>query len=508
MAINASVLSGSTSLMAMGHPYAGPTGPYYKDEKTGMVFPVDGVPIMIDTRTHEVIVFDPWMLKRYHKIHSAFGIVLGPKGHGKSSLLKIIANRLCLLTAGYDMPRVAINDYKPEESSSEYARFTKHMRSTVFSIASMRVNPFEARLFMAPGEGVYELAILRIAEILFEFVNKASATGANAEALRVGVSKMLRRDQLFWSPELLFDCLRSLTDDDITAYQSQLKDKLQKQMQMRLGNEEIKSSSVLEDLGAQMRSISSSGSNLQYEEIKQAGVYMSQQLGNILHGSYGSMFGADHSLYDMLTQRAATKDWRGVSADAETLMRIIDTEIKVAAIEKNRTDLLPHIELDDEKHKSMGNLVYARSHSHFSEIARGTHTCNLSATHRLRSIRRGGMASELYDLGNTIIDNLGFAFIGKHEINDPGLAEIVERYDLSETDRKVIPMLPDYTFGVKLGNERIRYGRVFALPSEVEFLGTDSATDRMVSRPGILSPERLERFAQENGIVYIGADAA
>jgi hypothetical protein len=493
--------------MAMAHPFAGPTAPYAKDEKTGMYFPVGGIPIMIDIRTREVIVFDPWLLKLAHIIHSAFGIVLGPKGHGKSSLLKIIANRLCLLTAGYDMIRVAINDYKPEESSSEYALFTKHMRSTVFSIASMRVNPFEARLFMAPGEGVYELAILRVAEILFEFVNKMPAVGANAEAMRVGVSKMLRRDPLLWSPELLFDCLRSLEDKDITAYQTELKAKLQQQMQTRLGNDEIRNGSVREDLSEQMRSINNSDSNLRYEEIKQAGVYMSQQLGNILHGSYGSMFGAEHSLYDMLTQRAATKDWRGVSPDAETLMRIIDTEIKVAAIEKNRVDLLPHIELDDEKHKSMGNLVYARSHSHFSEIARGTHTCNLSATHRLRSIRRGGMASELYDLGNTIIDNLGFAFIGKHEINDPGLAEIVERYDLSETDKGLIPMLPDYTFGVKLGNQRIRYGRVFALPSELPFLGTDSATGRMVSRPGVISPERLEKFARENGIVYIGADA-
>ncbi len=508
MAINASVLSGSTNLMAMGHPFAGPTGPYTKDKKTGLYTPVGGIPIMIDSRTREVIVFDPWLLKQAQIIHSAFGIVLGPKGHGKSSLLKIIANRLCLLTAGYDMMRVSINDYKPEGSSSEYERFTRHMRSTPFIIRNMRVNPFEARLFMIPGGGTYELAILRIAEILFEFVNQAPATGANAEAVRVGVSKMLRYDAQYWSPELLFSSLRSLDDNDITTYQGQLRDKLRSQMLARLESVEIKSGFVRDDLNLQVSAIDETGDNLQFNEIKQAGIYMSQQLGNILHGSYGSMFGSDHSLYDMLTQRAATKDWRGVSRDAETLMRIIDTEIKVAAIETNRTDLLPHIELDDEKHKSMGNLVYARSHSHFSEIARGTHTCNLSATHRLRSIRRGGSASELYDLGNTIIDNLGFAFIGKHEINDPGLAEICERYDLSEIDKQLIPTLPDYTFGLKLGNQRIRYGRVFALPSEMKFLGTDSATDRMADRPGVIQPEQLEKFARENGIVYIGADAA
>lgn len=502
MAINASVFTGSTNLMAMAHPFAGPAGPY--DVKSGT--PIGGIPLMIDIRTREVIVIDPWLLKNNRIIHSAFGIVLGPKGHGKSSLLKILANRLSLLSAGYGMMRMAINDYKPEGSSSEYEKFTKRMRSTVFAIASMRVNPFEARLFVAPGDDVYELAILRIAEVLFEFVNENSANGANAEAVRVGVSKMLRYDSLFWSPELLFNCLRTIADDDISTYNNSLREKLKGQMQQRIDSPLVTSESVRSDLVNQLTSVDGQTINLRNEEIKQAGIYMSQQLGNILHGSYGDMFGVEHSLYDMLTQRVATKDWRGVPPAAESLMRILDTEIKIAAIEKNRLDLLPHIELDDEKHKSMGNLVYAKSHSHFSEIARGTHTCNLSATHRLRSIRRGGSSSELYDLGNTVIDNLGFAFIGRHEVNDPGLGELCERYSLTETDRGLIPMLPNYTFGIVLGNQRIRYGRVFALQSEMSFLGTDSATDRMVSRPGIISPEQLRRFAIENGVAYLGTN--
>lgn len=504
MAINASVLSGSTNLMAMAHPFVGPTGPY--DKATGQ--PVGGVPIMIDIRTREVIVFDPWLLKLAAIIHSAYGIVLGPKGHGKSSLLKILANRLCLLTAGYDMLRVAINDYKPEGSASEYALLTKHMRSKVFAIAMMRVNPFESRLFVAPGKETHELAILRIAEILFEFINGIPSVGANAEAVRTGVAKMLKRDPIFWSPELLFDCLRTLDDADIADYQATLKIKLVDEMNGRLERVRESNRAVREDITDQINSVRETGSNLRYDEIKQAGIFMSQQLGNILHGSYGSMFGNEHSLYDMMTQRVATLDWRGVGKQAEALMRIILTEVKVAAIETNRLDLLPHIELDDEKHQSMGNLVYARSHSYMSEIGRGVHTCNLSATHRFRSIRRGGMGSELYDLGNTIIDNLGFAFIGKHEVTDPGLAEICERYDLSETDRGLIPMLPDYTFGIKLGNQRMRYGRVFALPSEMGFLPTDSATDRMTTRPGVIQPEQLAEFARRNGIAYIGADAA
>ena len=162
MAINASVLSGSTNLMAMGHPFAGPTGP--RNKKTGEL--IGGVPIMIDVRTHDVIVIDPWLLKDGGVIHSAFGLILGPKGHGKSSLMKILANRLSVLTAGYDMMRMTINDYKPEESASEYELFTRHMRSKVFKIAEMRVNPFESKLFTV-GEEVNVLAVVRVAEVMW-----------------------------------------------------------------------------------------------------------------------------------------------------------------------------------------------------------------------------------------------------------------------------------------------------------------------------------------------------
>jgi hypothetical protein len=503
MAIRSSVLLGSTNLMAMGHPFAGPTDPIHPVSH----LPIGGVPIMIDIRTREVIVIDPWLLKDARVISSAFGIVLGPKGHGKSSFMKILANRLCLLTAGYDMMRIAINDYKPEGSASEYELFTKHMRSEVFKIASMKTNPFEARLFVADDDSLHELAILRVAEVLLEYENAAPLIGDNAEALRVGVSRMLGYDQLLWSPFLLFDCLREISDDDITNYNNDLKGRLRSQMARRL--ELVGDPEVTRSLEPQMHSIVDGGGNLRYDDIKKAGVYLSTLLGNILHGSFGSMFGVEHSMYDMLTQRAVTNDWRGVPPAGETLLRIIRTQIKIAAIENNRLDLLPHIELDDEFHKSMGDLLLARSHSHFSEIARGTHTCNLSATHRFRSIRRGAVGSELYNLGSTVIDNLGFAIIGRHEASDPGLDEVCERYDLSRNDRNLLTMLPDYTFGIKLGpKERIRYGRVFALPSELGFLKTDAATDRMIDRPGILYPQQLLRFAEQNGIAYITPQAA
>jgi hypothetical protein len=515
MAIKASVLSGPTNLMAGFHPFAGPAGPYTKekivDGRRRKGGPVGGVPIMIDIRTKELIMIEPWLLKDAGVIHSAYGIILGPKGHGKSSCLKIIAHRLALLTAGYDTMRIAINDYKPEGKSSEYDLFARRMQSTPFLIANMQVNPFESRLFASPERGIYALGILRMAEIFAEFAHGKSLIGLPAEALRVGVAKMITFDEALWSPQLLFVCLRSITLEDVATYNRVLRDLLLAQLTANLSKLTDKGLdiSVGAEIARQITSISTMTYNIHERDIAEAGVFVSTLFGNILHGSMGELFGNKHSLYNMLTQRAATMDWRGVSPEAETLMRIILTAVKIAAIENNRLDLLPHIELDDEKHKAMENPVYAKSHSYMSEIARATHNCNLSATHRLSSIRKGGVGSELYQLGDTVINNLGFQLIGKHENDPTALEELRVRYGLSETDMQIIPSLPDYTFGIRLGDQqRIRYGRVFALPSEVGFLSTNTSNDRMIDRPGIISPDRLRRFADENKIVYLGQDVA
>lgn len=499
--IQASVMSGPTTLMALQHPFVGPTGPTV-DEK-----PVMGVPWLIDIFSREVIMFDPWALKDAGIINSAYGIFLGPKGHGKSTAMKTLAHRLMLLPAGYDMMKIAINDYKPEGKGSEYELFAKKHRSKPFRIAEAEVNPLESRLFSPPGSGVYEAGVVRMAEMLCRYGNNGTLTSVQAEAMRVSVYMMLTMRELAWSPRTLQQCTFRITRTDIDNYKRTLKGKLYHQVENRLVR--IDNSYIRKAVFRDLRSLTNRSDNTSYEEIISAGVQVGAMLGNLLDGSFGRMFGSKYSLYEMMTQRATTYDWRGVSREAETLMRIILTEVKVAAIETNRLDLVPHIELDDERHKSMGNLFYAQSTSYFSEIARGVHTCNLSATHRLSSIRKGGVGSELYMLGDTIINNNGFIAIGRHKPNDETLKELQDMHDISSPDLIKITTMPRRTFAIKLGDEqRIRFGQTFVLPSELDFQMTDSATDRMLDRPNLLNPETLERFARQNGIVYLGRDAA
>lgn len=496
MGINASVFSGPTDLLAMGHPFCSVA---YNEE--------EGIPFGIDVNSGAVVYFDPWKLKNAGIINSAFGMLLGPKGHGKSATMKIIALRLMLIAAGYQTTRIAVNDYKPEGSESEYGEVSRVTGSKVFRIAEMSVNPFDADLYMSRSSNAYELGILGTSEAICEFAKGSDLKGHENTAHRIGIHAMLQNDQSLWSPPTLFKALRSITDKQIEAYFNDLDNKLQHQLMARLDG--IDDATQKKAVESQIRELVHAKDNHKFEDIKAAADNVSTMLGDVLTGSYASMFGNRHSLYAMSTQRAVTKDWRGVEPEAETLMRIIDTRIKIAAIENNRIDLLPHIEIDDEKHKSMDNLVYAKSHSFFSEIARGTHTCNLSATHRFDSVRRGGVGSELYDLGETIINNLGFVMIGRQNDDPRILKELQTRYELSNDRTRLLTDLPNYTFAMKIGEtEKIRIVRVFATPNELAIMKTNASTDRMIDRPDVFNVEQIERFAKENGVVYIGENTS
>lgn len=494
MGIRSTVFAGPTQLMAMGHPFVGTTPPAAM-----------GVPFAIDVRTRELVYFDAWLLKNLGVIHSAFGLVIAPKGYGKSSTLKILAIRMMMIAAGYDMLRMSINDHKPEGSSSEYAKLGEVTRSTPYRINDMSVNVFDPRLFRRPDGSFNELGLLGIAQMICEYVLGDRLIGNFGVALRVCMYKMLQYDEAAWSPHLLMKLLLSMAQEDVDSYYRNLDGKIVAQLTQR-GNTTAATKAMMQD---QLTDVAGRTNNVPLADIQSAGFFVSTLLDTVLNGQYGHMFGNQHSLYDILTQRAVIKDWRDVPPEAETLLRSIETAIKTSAIESNRLDLLAHVELDDEKHKSMENPVYARSHSFFSEIARGTHVCNLSATHQLNSIRKGGNGSELHRLGETVIDNLGFVLIGQQPNKKEVLGELQDRYRLSTPDTRQLATLPKFTFGMKLGDQqKMRFIRVFATPSEMKILPTDSATDRMVDRPMVLSQENLAAFAAENGIKYLGVDDA
>lgn len=435
-------------------------------------------------------------------IHSTFCMFLGKKKHGKSGAMKIIASRLMLMAAGDDQMRVTINDYKPEGKDSEYAAFSAYHNSKVFRIADMSVNPFEAKLYQFGGSGAnlqtHELGMLGTAESICEFAKGSRLSGKEHTALRIALAAMLEYNEAFWSLQLLAKLLRSIEKRHVDAYFGRLDAKLHAQLKNRADSltDPLVRDTAIEDV----MHVVEAPNNLSVEELQSAGSGTATYLDRVLFGSYGNMFGTKHSLYDMLTQRTVTKDWRGVTEEAEQIMRILMTRIKISAIERNTLALLPHIDIDDEQHRSMGSLVYARSHSHLSEIGRGVHTFSMTATHGLNSIRRGDTGSELYNLGNTIIGNVGMVFIGR-QVNSPTvLDELRQLYQLTGVQTESLTTLPRQTFLVKAGDEEARYVQITAAPDDMLYLPSDSASKRMTAPVDHTDQESLRRYAQANGI--------
>lgn len=65
------------------------------------------LPLGINTANMESFEFDPFLEKDWGNIGSTNGIVLGPKGFGKSTLFKVLGWRLMMISAGHGMMRCA-----------------------------------------------------------------------------------------------------------------------------------------------------------------------------------------------------------------------------------------------------------------------------------------------------------------------------------------------------------------------------------------------------------------
>jgi hypothetical protein len=503
MPFKSSVFSGPTNVMALGHPFV---TPYYHDSH--------GMPIGIDVYSREVVYVDFWALRAMGVIFTKYGIFFGDVGFGKSTALKIIAIRMMAMAAGFWTMRTSINDYKPESGHSEYGAFSAVARSKVISMASMSFNPFEARLFLSGDNRAHELGVLDVARSITEYSKDDKLSGEEFTALRIAFSVMIEYDESFWEPHLLYKIAGSITTKQIEVYFKEFDDKLLRQLEERiekltklLAEDTSASKTALEKAEEDMRQLRAQGAardNFDVFAIQRAGVAIQTYGYNILRGPFGSMFGTSNSLYDLYSQRAVTKDWRNILPEAETLIRIIDNNVRMSSIENGRLDLIPHVELDDEKHKSMDDIGYARSNAYMTEIARSTHTVNLSASHRPESLRKGAFQSEQWRLGETVLNNMGFAFIG-HQQNRPEiLNELGDRYRLGVL-KDELPYLPAYTFVVSFGpSEPPRVIRTFVTPNEMALIQTESATENINKRPDVMSAEDLRMYAEVNGYAFIG----
>jgi hypothetical protein len=479
--------------MTTAHPWGGPGHSFH-----------GGMPMGVYVPSNDDWYLDPFQEKAAGMLASLNGAVIGAKGVGKSASFKMFAARFATIGAGYGLMRIAINDHKSEGERSEYAKLGDFLSCDVFDIATRSVNVFESRLELG------ELNALEMAIMLTEHVSGTSLVGYPFDALKIAVNRMQAIDPSLWSIQTLLKISLSLSTGNIAAYYTGLHDRMRGQIEERVRRYAATGAtgSMVEKLERDLKTVYERPDNLSHQDIVRAGEYIASLLGILLEGKYGQMLGGGDSLYDMLHRTAIVKDWRGVSADAVSLMRAIDHRIEINAIEQGLHHLYANIELDDEDHQSMEDLTYARSKALKSKLSRSVRKLNLSGSHRLSDYRKGGQGSELWSYGQSILDDMGFFLIGTQPNKKESLDELQDRLGISDLDRQMLPQLPPRVFGLKLGEtEPLTYVRFIPTPTELGLIPSESANQYMVDRPGI-DRSRYERVAQETGYALTGGEGS
>lgn len=482
--IRARAFGGPTQHLALVHPF------YGAKSVLGA-----GVPIGIDMMTRQLVYFDPWYLKSIGAIHSAQGLFIADKGIGKSATMKILTVRLGMLSAGYQAMRMSVNDHKNEGEQMEYTPLIETIGAKVFTMANMRVNPLDHHLCPKLSN------LIDMASMLCGFSSGQLDVIAKT-ALRVAVYRMYRMPKELWSLSLLHAIVRSMTLDDVDAYFRESSRILSEEQHERL--KQLR----LDALSNQYAEVESREFSIDQQDVIHAAARVYHMLDDLVSGEDANLFGTSNGLYEMYTQRANGKNWSGLTARGETIMRTLDAKIKSYAIENRDYRLIAHLELDDERHRSIGNLANARASAYFSKVARAVPTCNISATHRLSDLRKGGFGSEAYNLGDSIINDMGFVMIGRQRNSKAIIDELHEKYRLTAVQRDYLPALPPYCFMFKLGEEfEPTFVRIFATPKELSIIQTDSANESMLSRPDVMSPDDLQQYAAANGVRFLGMAA-
>jgi hypothetical protein len=470
-----------TANMMANHPFGGPAEflPGGQD--------ITGIPMGKFVFRNAPWYFDPFLLKADGAIASYNGLVIGNKGMGKTTILKLIAYRLPLIGAGNGFMRCAINDHRPEGGRSEYARLGDALNSEVFDIANHSVNPFESELKLG------DLSTLEMALMLCEHVNKAPLIGSDFEALKVAVWMMLGRSSLLWSIETLMQMCLLMTSDDVKGQQENMDTRMKQRLEQRI--EKFAEYNEASTFRKELEGIYREPGSVNIDEIMHSRFHIASLLGTLVEGKYGRMLGGGDSLYRMLSQPVVINDWRGVTRDAVGLMRAIYHRIQINAIEQELHHLYPNIELDDEDHQSMDELVYAKSKALKSKIARSARLLSLSGSHRLSDYRKGGAGSELERYGDSILKDMDFFLVGRQANNKEDLDELRDRLNLTSEQRTELTTLDKYIFGMKMG-ETEPWDYVQATPNDDEepLIRSNRANDFMIDRPG-LDPSRLEEVA-------------
>lgn len=436
-------------------------------------------------RTHKVERFDPWEMKRRGLIDSTVCLVTGTKGSGKSTWGKSVVPRLMARQAGLrpdgspEQMRVWMHSRKPEAGVAEIVPLAGFLATEMTPLRRKRsINIFDTLM------GMTEWNLLEVAVNTCELADGHELRDFQPLALQVAMHKMLRESRSVSSLELLALILRGLDKGDVDDYFDAADNEILSSYAQQFGSQP--------ELQRQLQLYTSRPHNVPEAAFRQDAALVASSLMRVYSGDFGGIFGGTGSVRPLLSQPLLCLDWSDVNRMARSLLDAMLWKWQTIALNNNDLEVIPHINLGDEEHEAMADLMHVRFRAAYAKKARALHTFDVQLTQYETDISRAGDAdSTIRSLGEAIALSVGFRILFRQP-DDPKIKQHLSGLGIS--DRDVDFLCSDAMgipgpendqpriAGVKLPGRPITFYAHELAPSEFALMGTDSASARMMER--------------------------
>ncbi len=464
-------MAGTTALSMRSHEMTTEAAAVFAPGLTPGIIMDEGILYYADSETGQSSGFDLANLKQDNRIDSPIVGKYAKKGHGKTTDNMQMAYRTWLRTMGGRRTKISIDDLRLNNGKAEYGKLCKICGVKPVQLQKFRLNLLDMALKLTFNEQLH---------LVKGTLQLASAVIFNAQqtkGLRYGLMKV--REQFVDTAVTsdLLTCMRELNLKDVSHFESNVTSRQSHQTitparQLLIKRQPI----VSHDEDAASKAIEQLANEAYLVSLLRAAKEVADIIENLLDGEFGELFGGEHSLAEVMQQRLVVWDYNGLSEESISLVQFMLWEIKGAAIDRNDHDFFFDLEIHDENYSMWSNAIYAESMAKFMKRIRGTSTIVVLASHRLADYDAvGDENSRERKLAINMQDDISVWMIGC--VSTKAAKQFQLQCGLTDEETKMLPKLPIGHWGIKIGNEPMRF--VHSKPTFIEnlLIASDEAND-------------------------------
>lgn len=463
-----------------------------------------GLPIGIDMRTRQVVLFDPYYMMLSGVTFSTVYEIIGQVKYGKSTFEKILAMRFLGRWARHNgeisKMRIQLSTSKTEAGESEIKPLIDHYEGEMIYLRDESINAFD------PYFGTRAVELLDTAVGLAESGADNHRLGADnfkALALQVGLHVILKREgvqpaagQEGLSSQMLEAVTRTLRKADVIDYYAStnnlILDDYADALVDRPDLRERLNVSLFEPVIDEL-------------DFTRDAAVVASNIGRVHSGDFGGMFGGHKPFTDVQRGRLVGFEWGGVPDRARTLLQaLIWKGLRIASEPGGDTSIVPHARFGDEAARSMENLMSVRARADYVRTSRAHQTFDLQAAQYYSQVTRVGDAdTEIRNHARNIQKGIAGRFIFRLPPDDE-YGEQLAREGASDYDIQRMYNLPVGHCAFVVPGRKAVFMAVLPTSVEEPLIQTNAALESMTTPPPAPFETQLQQHAALYGVTQLG----